>query len=211
MTTGLGPTDLIAIFTTLFSDVASVRAARLLPPMVSMHLGKEQIATEESPPRIVVVPTHNTYEYARVVGVQPMTGLATAINPPTFCTRWMHFDAHLWGDESPTPASPLTEQDLWYSFNSTIEIEREFLQAIARNLGNISNTRSGVNVRLGDSRWVQPSDQMRLGRKLVLSFSVGFPVTYEPFVMATPTSAAVDMKMVFLDGTSSDQGTVIVP
>lgn len=211
MTTGLGPTDLVAIFTTLFSDVAAVRVARLLPPLVSAHLGKEQVRTEESPPRIVVIPTHNTYEYARVVGKQPMTGLVTAINPPTICTRWMHFDAHFWGDESPTPANPITEQDLWYSFNSTVELEREFIQAIARNLGNIGNTRSGENVRLGESRWVQPSDQMRLGRELVLSFSVGFPVTYEPWGIATPTSAAIDMVMVFADGSSSDQGTVIVP
>lgn len=211
MTTGLGPTDLIAIFTTVFSDIATVRLARSLPALVSAHLGQEWLQAEESPPRIVVVPTHNTYEYARVVGKQPMTGLVTAINPATIATRIMHFEAHLWGDPSPTPSSPPTEQDLWYSFNSTVELERELIQSLSRNLGNVTNPRSGLNVRFGDARWVQPTNMDRLGRLLVLSFSVGFPVTYEPWTVTTPSTIAVDATMVFADGSSSDQGTFFIP
>ena len=114
MPLGLGPTDLVAIFTTIFADVATTRAARGLPPLVSAHLGQEQKRTEESPPRIVVVPTHNVYEYARIMGTQPPTGTIDAQNPRCFATRLMHFEAHLWGNETPTPSSPPIETDLWY-------------------------------------------------------------------------------------------------
>jgi hypothetical protein len=81
---GIGPTDFVAIFSTIFGDVTSVRAARGLPPLISAHLGQEQLQTEESPPRIVVVPTHNVYEPMRRVGAQPMTGRPEAINPRPF-------------------------------------------------------------------------------------------------------------------------------
>lgn len=209
--TGPYPFDIVAIFTTLFADVDAVRAARLLPPLVSKHVGKEWLRSEETAPRIVVVPTHNSYEYARVVGQQPMTGLATAANPQTIVTRLMHFEAHLWGDETTSPQSPPLETDLWYSFNTTIELEREFIQALARRMGNITNPRSGLNVRLGDSEWRQPTDMNRLGRLLVLPFVIGFPVTYEPWTVTTPSTIAVDERMVFQDGSSSDQGTFTIP
>jgi hypothetical protein len=85
---GLGPTDFVQIFTTIFADVQTVRAARDLPPLVSAHLGQEQMQTEESPPRIVVVPTHNEYAPVKRIGVQPMTsntgGGVTAFNPRPF-------------------------------------------------------------------------------------------------------------------------------
>jgi hypothetical protein len=209
--TGLGPTDLTAIFTAVFADVIAVRASRKLPPLVSAHLGKEQIRAEESPPRIVVVPSHNSYEYARKMGTQPPTGQIDAQNPAIIATRLMHFEAHLWGDESPTPGNPPTEQDLWYSFSSTIELEREFIGALMRQLGNITNPRSGLNVRLSDSRWTQPTDIVRLGRLLVLPFAVGTAVTDEPWTITIPARIAVDTQAQFPDGTSSDQGTFILP
>lgn len=211
MSNGLGPTDLIAIFQAVFSDVGSVRLARQLPPLVSMHLGKEWVKTEEAPPRIVVVPTHNTYEFARIMGAQPPTGLVTAINSRVFATRLMHFEAHLWGNATPAPQSPPVEQDSWYSFNSTIELEREFLGALMRQLGNMTNPRTGLNVRAFDSRWDQPTDMTRLGRMLILPFAIGTAVTDEPWTVTTPSTIAVDTKMTFSDGTSSDQGTFILP
>lgn len=211
MPLGLGPTDLVAIFTTIFADVASTRAARGLPPLVSAHLGQEQKRTEESPPRIVVVPTHNVYEYARIMGTQPPTGTIDAQNPRCFATRLMHFEAHLWGDETPTPHSPPIETDLWYSFNSTIELEREFLGSLMRNLGNVTNPRTGMNVRIFDSTWRQPTDMTRLGRVLVLPFAIGTPVTDEPWTLVTPSTIAVTATVPFPDGTSSNQGTFTIP
>lgn len=211
MTTGLGPTDLIEIFSTVFANVTSIRASRGLPALKSTHLGAEWIRSEESPPRIVVVPTTNTYEFSRIMGEQPGSGVVTDVNPPTICTRLMHFEAHFWGDDTPTPSNPPVENpDLWYSFNSTIEIEREFIGALMRNLGNVTNPRSGMNVRFADSRWSQPTDMTRTGRMLILPFAIGTIVTDEPWVTTPTSSIDVDMTMTFPDATSSHQGVIII-
>jgi hypothetical protein len=206
--------DLVAMFTAIFSDVATIRAARGLPPLISAHLGKEWIRAEETPPRIVVVPISTSYKPMRRMGAQPMQGLTSQVNPRPFFRRLLHFAAHFWGDESPTPSNPPTEQDLWYSYNSTIELEREFLGALMRNAGNdpaIYDSLSG--------EWVQPSDQNRLGRMLVLSFTIETPVTDEPWLLlpfaqstgASGVSVLVDTAMVFPDGSSTDQGIFVIP
>jgi hypothetical protein len=83
----LGPTDFVALFNTIFADVAAVRSNRSLPPLVSAHLGKEQVSAEESPPRIVVIPTDIKFLPMRRMGAQPMTGKVTAVNPRPFSVR----------------------------------------------------------------------------------------------------------------------------
>lgn len=203
--TGLGPTDFVAIFMTLFSDIQTTRANRGLSPLVSAHLGQEQLSQEESPPRIVVVPTHNEYAPAKRIGTQPMTGGVTAFNPRPFYVRRCYFEAHLWGDESPSPSTPPTEQDLWYSFNSAIELERELFGALMRNAGN------NPALRFRESRWSQPTNMQRLGRLLVLPFSFETPVTDEPWVTVAPTTINVDVEASFPDGTNVDQGTIVIP
>lgn len=84
MTTGLGPTDFVALFSTIFGDVVSTRAARQLKPLVSFHLGQEWIRSEEDAPRIVVVPDANVYDPARKMGRDPMTGALADFNPQVF-------------------------------------------------------------------------------------------------------------------------------
>ena len=211
LATGLGPTDLVAAFSAIFGDVIATRQARGLPPCKALHLGKEQRKTEEAPPRIVIVPTRNSYEYARIMGRQPPDGTVTAQNPRVFATRLMHFDARIWGDEMPDMPQNPTEKQLWYSFNSTIELEREFIGALMRQFGNVTNPRTGLNVRLFDSTWEQPTDMRRLGRLLVLPFALGTAVTDEPWTTTVPATIAVDTRMTFPDGTSADQGTFILP
>jgi hypothetical protein len=84
MSTGLGPTDMVVLFSTIFGDVSATRAARGLPPLVTAHLGKEWIRAEESPPRIVVVPTRTEYAPSRRMGAQPMAGKTAQVNPRVF-------------------------------------------------------------------------------------------------------------------------------
>jgi len=215
VTNGLGPTDLVALFTAIFADVAATRFARGLPPLISAHLGNEWVSREESPPRIVVVPTSTSYKPMRRMGVQPMQGQLSQVNPRTFFRRLMHFTAHIWGDESPSPQSPIAETDLWYSFNSTVELEREFLGALMRNCGNDPAIYEGLS---GD--WSQPTDLNRLGRLLLLRFTIETPVTDEPWIVLPFASTAgstvgvtivVDTTVQFPDGTSTDQGTFTVP
>lgn len=214
MTSGLGPTDLVALFTAIFADVASTRASRGLSPLVSAHLGNEWVRAEESPPRIVVVPISTSYKPMRRMGMQPMAGLTSQVNPRTFFRRILHFTAHIWGDETPSPQSPPAETDLWYSFNTTIELEREFLGALMRNCGNDPAIYEGLS---GD--WSQPTDLNRLGRLLLLRFTIETPVTDEPWIVLPFAQVStgpgvvvvVDTQVDFPDGTSTDQGAFTVP
>lgn len=210
LATGLLAPDIVGMFSAVFGQVVSTRAARSLPPLVGAHLGKEWVRFEESPPRIVVVPTRASFEYARMNGTLPPTGQVDATNPPIFASAWLHFEAHAWGEEDPNPPSTLTEASLWYSFRSTLELVREFLDALRFNLGNVTNPRSGNGVRIDTAEWRQPSDLNRLGRMLVVPFSIPTPVVSEPFTTQTITTIDVDTKAIFLDGTSSDQGTIII-
>lgn len=126
--------------------------------------------------------------------------------------RRLVFEAHLWGDENPSPSNPRSEQDIWYSFNTAIELERELLEALVHNCGGPAAIKT-----LG-GEWAQPTDLERLGRLLVLTFSLETPVTDEPWVelpFATSTTAgvhvAIDVGMSFPDGSSTDQGIITVP
>lgn len=84
---GIGPTDFVQMFSVLFGDVTAVRSSRGLPPLVSVHLGKEHELLEESPPRIVVIPTRIGFQPSRKMGAQPMTGGVAAFNPRPFSAR----------------------------------------------------------------------------------------------------------------------------
>src|SRR5580704_11000587 len=181
MSTGLGPTDLIVLFSQVFGEIATVRATRQLPT-AQMHLGQEWLAAQESPPRIVVVPTANRFSTARAMGGAGFPPVSynnpASINPKTFFRRLTGFDAYLWGDPSPTQGQPdPTEADLWYSFNSALELERELIIALAHNLGG------PAAITLDGSRWEQRTDMTRLGRELVLSFAFETQVSQEPYAL----------------------------
>lgn len=215
MTTGLGPTDFAAIWGAIFSEIATVRAARSLP-VATLHLGQEWLQAEESPPRIVVVPMAFRYGPSRQLGgaAGPRNYFTQQSgNPRARWRRMMSFDAHFWGDPNPTPSSPPEENpDLWYSYSSTTELERELLNALANTVGG------EAALQLTEARWEQPSDMNRLGRYLILSFSFDTPVTAEPWVIvpfATQSTSGVQvsatMEEVFPDGSSSIAGVIVVP
>jgi cAMP phosphodiesterase len=85
VTTGIGPTDLVAIFSTVFGEISSVRASRGLPVLLT-HVGAEWLQAEEDAPRLVIVPERMQYVTARNLG-NP-TGQATDWNPkPTGSAR----------------------------------------------------------------------------------------------------------------------------
>lgn len=215
MTTGLGPTSIAALWSAIFSEIVTVRAARQLAPLVSFHLGQEFLDAQESPPRIVVVPTPGDYAAGRPLGGavgSPFFSPASA-NPKTFWRRWLAFDGYCWGDENPSPASPPIENpDVWYSFSSALELERELLIAVAHNTGGTAG------VRLSGYRWEQTSDLNRLGRLLVVSFAIETQVSQEPYLVlpyATQSTSGVQisatLEELFPDGTTSIAGTIVTP
>lgn len=83
---------------------------------------------------------------------------------------------------------------------------REFLGSLMRNAGNDPAIFDGLA-----AEWRQPTHEARLGRLLVLTFSLELPITDEPWTMFKPTSVAVDTILVLPDGTSTDGGTFVIP
>jgi hypothetical protein len=205
VSTGLGPTDFVAIFSAVFGEMAAVRTSRGLATLTT-HVGQEQVRAEEDAPRLVVVPTGARYETARNVGNQG--GVYPDTNPKTFWRRILTFDALCWGDQPPAS----TESDLWVSYNTSVEIERELLIALAHNLGG------PAAIRLYGARWEQPTDMNRRGRVLVVEFGFETPVTQEPYIVlpySTVGGSGVQIhatiEAVFPDGQSSVAGIIIAP
>jgi hypothetical protein len=215
MPTGLGPTDYAAIWGAVFSEIATVRAARSLPA-ATLHLGQEWLQATESPPRIVVVPTTFRYGPSRQLGgaAGPNAYFTQASsNPKAVWRRIVGFDAYCWGDESPSMSSPPVENpDAWYGFSSATELERELLIALRNNLGG------AAAISEMSARWEQSTDMLKLGRLLIVSFAFDTPVTQEPYVIlpfASETASGVQvsatMEEVWPDGTSTIAGVIVTP
>ncbi len=210
---GLGPTDFAAIWSSIFGEIATVRTNRSLPA-ATLHLGQEWLVAEESPPRIVVVPTTFRYGPSRQLGgAGNIFATQASSDPKAIWRRIMSFDAFIWGNESPSPSVPPVENpDLWYSFSSTTELERELLIALRNNLGG------AAAIAIEGARWEQPTDLLRFGRLLVLQFAFDTPVTQEPAVIlpfATQTTSGVQVSAtieeVWPDGTSTIAGVIVAP
>lgn len=115
----------------------------------------------------------------------------------------------MWGDPDSQGANPLLD------INSTVELYREVLGSLYRTQGG------APNVRIGNCRWVQPTDDNRLGRLLVLDVGIGVDVTDEPYFMvpvaaapATPgvsVDIALSVEMDFPDGSSTVAGPIDLP
>ena len=207
---GLGPVSIANWFAIVLAEVAAVRVARQLKPLVAATLGAEWVAKEQSPPRIVIVPSEIVSAAAEKMGAGIHPGTVDDTNPKVFYLDWMGFEAYLWGDESPTPSTPRTQQDLWYSFDSTLELRRELLGALRRNCGG------GSTLKIIGSRWDQPTNMNRNGRAMVVTFAIKMPLTDEPYI-ALPYSTtggsgvqvAATMILTELDGSSTVAGTII--
>lgn len=135
-------------------------------------------------------------------------GEGEPIEPTPFWRGFLGFDAHLWGEPDPSGVNPL------HDFNSTIELYRELLGAIARRLGNVAN----VQVAINEGRWEQPTQDKRFGRKVVLPWSFAFNVADEPWIVlpfatATVPGVQVDttIEMDFPDGSSTVVGVIVAP
>src|SRR5271166_1297423 len=125
---GLGPFDLIAVFSAVFGEIGTIRETQALP-VATLHVGKEWLQAEESPPRIVIVPKRMQYASGRGMGNQ--TGIVGDFNPKALYRRMVVCEAHIWGDQP----YAVSEQDTWQSFNTAVELERELLVALSHNLG----------------------------------------------------------------------------
>jgi hypothetical protein len=203
--------DLVQIIGQVSADIDNIRANRKLPPLRgapagyaagSILVGKEWVHREQSPPRIVLVPTDIRLEPARMLGLQPSQQVS-ALPLRSFYFQRIMFDAHIWGDPDPAGANPL------YDFNTAFELYRELVGAFYRNLGG------APSIIAGGARWEQPTDDRRLGRLLIAEIGFYNDLTDEPYVLlpySTATSPGVQVVETLVDETSGEQvGPIVAP
>ena len=188
-----------AIFSQTEAGIATVRAANGLPPLVpsgKLLIGQEYLVREHAPPRIVIVPKGTAYEGAKPMQSQPGAGQI----PPakTQFLRWVLFEAHIWGDEDPAG------KDALYSFDSTLELEREFFSQLAAS-GTIPLAHPL------DGEWRQPTDVSKLGRLLVVNFRIGTGLYAEPYTTLPYSSTVGDGGVVRDVSVTIGSSTVVIP
>ena len=211
--------DISILFSDVQAHVVSQRAQQgltALQPSGAFLFGQEQLRREHVPPRIVIVPMGGTYKKTSRMPQQGLpTGRRTDLNPKVFLSRLQTFEAHFWGGPTATPSSPQTIADLVSDFNDATELERSFLDGLRIYCGNMGN------LHIEHSEFRQPSDDVRLGRLLVLTFAIETQVSTLP---ATPLaystapvageSFSVAVSMVLSlpeDSSSSVAGIIDIP
>lgn len=213
-------TDVNALFTDAYAKIVTVRADSNYPPLQPAALTSFQIGLEYGPqdqiaPRIVVTPTTVEYDFSQVMSSLQTPSLNAQVPRKQRYRRWLHFEAAIWGNPdpavlepppSPTPISP------YYDFNSTLELEREFLDAM------YLKATGGAFVPLG-GEWVQKSANNRYGRLYVLHFKIATAVMSEPYVVLPYSqtvgdggvSRVITPAFVDVEGNETDLPPIIVP
>jgi len=172
-------TDLDAMFTQVNTTVKAIRVANSLPPLEpdgDIIFGQEREAEEHDAPRIVIVPVSHSYGPARQSADVSATGYVPGEIPlrKYVFTRVIRFEAHVWGPPDPqfltSPTSKLGS--LTYDFNTTWELEREFLYALQASM----TIPTGHPIT---AEWRQSTNTNRRGRTLVISFDVVTPIAGE--------------------------------
>ncbi len=210
------PTQLADLFAGMQAQIAGIRSSRGFAPLNgpdgagsgTISVGAEYLSQELAPPCITVVPTGEQFQAAQRSGA-PISSLA-ALQAKLLWTSRLVFDAWLWGDEDPAFA---TTKDVLFSFDSTLELRREFLVGLYYNAVGIG----AVVIIRGE--WRQPQDVARVGRAYVLTFSFRSQIQDEPYIylpFATDSASGVTMSTTIYassgDGSSTEiEGAIIAP
>jgi len=212
--------SLSSLFAGVQAQVNLERQLQGLAPLQSPNgpafmFGQEWLRREHAPPRIVIVPTGGTFVLrSRMSQTQAVTGKRSDINPKVFRTWRQTFEAHLWGDPTSSLSSPPTVAELVSGFDACQELQRELMNGLRIYAGNMPN------LEFERSEYRQPTDDMRLGRLLVLHFAVEVPVSTLPAIPLSYSSVpvpgstfqvAATVEAVFPNGSSSVGGTIIAP
>jgi hypothetical protein len=212
------PFDLTQYFAQVQASVSAYRTSMGLAQLTghdgvgtgTIDIGEEWLDQQLSPPGIIIVPTGGHVRNYLDSGVQ--TSIAPIL-PKEYWTDEMAFEAYCWGDEDPAGAPPVGSQ--LYSYNSALELRRELLVALAQ-IGGIPE------LQPGRWRWEQPAQTNRLGRRLVLDFSLWSPINDTiigpniilPWATATSSGVQIDALITVTspDGSSTLQvGTIVAP
>jgi hypothetical protein len=178
-------TDVNGLFSGAYALMVAVRAENNYPPMqpaalVSFQIGGEYGPQDQIAPRIVITPTTGEYDFSQVMSSLQTPSLNAQVPRKQRYRRWLHFEAAIWGDPDPAvlvpPTDPPTVISPYFDFNSVLELEREFIDAM------YLKATGGAFVPLG-GEWVQKSANNRFGRLYVLHFKIATAVMSEPYVV----------------------------
>jgi hypothetical protein len=201
------------MFSLMYADILTQRQTLGLPDLVtsSILVGKEWLAQQMAPPRIVVVPVGVRFA-PNTPGGQSGDLTTGSILDRVQRSHWwqlLEFEAHFWGDPQSAPGNPPSVADQLYDFATCYELERQFLGALVRYGGGIPN------VQLGRAEFRQPTDDVRFGRLLVLPFAVGTSVADGPYTFIPFSSVQIPGSTVQVSATvtlnSTAAGTFLAP
>lgn len=179
-------------FAAAFQHMAAVRAKLNQSALVPASLQNFQIGGEFQPeaqiaPRIVVVPMGEDYDYSQQLPLNQDPRQIGRAQQRTTYRVWLNFDAYIWGDPDPTqrpnpdptPTVPPATPSPVIGFNSTIELRRQFLNAISSLVGSAMQGWQPLRAEYVPAS----SANNRFGRLLVLSFRVASTNANEMYII----------------------------
>jgi hypothetical protein len=174
--------DVTQLFANAYADMVAKRVtygfSALQPAALSnFQIGPEFLDQEQVAPRIVIVPTESTFDFAQMQFASLAAG--QTYQKPLY-TRVQAFEAHIWGDPDPAQAAG------YYSFNSTFELEREFIGAMYTQMMGGRAPRGSFTPVSG--RWSTDRREVGMvntyGRLYVLTFQIAMPVVRDSYTTA---------------------------
>lgn len=138
---------------------------------IPFFVGEMYINQNDSPPRLVFVPTFDRFDAPLRVGEKRRA----------LKTRVAGLECAVWGPITPpVPADPLLD------FAGTEELVRELVVALAQELR--ARFGEGEQLELTSSEWMTPGQITSLGMVCVIRFSLKVPVLVEAPLIGTATT-----------------------
>jgi hypothetical protein len=161
----------------------------------TLLFGSDHIAEHNDSPRIVMVPTSDSYKAAQYVSPSPVYDtMIEGLNPRTVLTRIEGGQVHIWASGS-TQVDPTTQQRADYV--ALHNLVNQFILSLHRvNPGNYEVT---------GGRTIETTRNVRRGYVYVLDFEVEVPIIDVPW----PTESDVEQDTTLQMRTSLPDGTVM--
>lgn len=176
-------TDFDLLVSALSADIAPRRARNGYPPLQpygNVELGgRERPTYQESPPRILIVPTTIQIVPAMRAGRQvagPLAAPSANDNPGKYWDALCWLRVGLWGDNGPTAPNSTSVAAPGYAFSSTFELLRELGGALYRVLGG------APSIAWGDIQWEQSTGDQTLGRAMAVSVAFRAAITQDMYI-----------------------------
>lgn len=147
--------------------------------------GPDHIAEHDEPPRIVIVPTGDTYGPPQYVqqNAFPLGDMADGQNPRTIATRYEGARATIWAKGNGLGAS-----DQRSDYDALHDLINQFILSLHRvNPGNYT---------LSDGKTTEETRVVRLGYVYTLNFTVNVPIIDAPWPTETDVTQDSTIEMI---------------